>query len=440
MKNMRKITAIGLIMVLLMLSLSGSAFASSFGFGQSATIEPGTVFDEKGVRIDVVSLDYTGSGTVLTANIHNGTSTEINVLGGAVGYCVYSINGYMVGGGYVNEDIPADESAEVTMRFDDLTLRVLGIDEIASIEIGFRIEDENDNEMATGPIKIFTSAHDGFDYSRNTYREYISGSSFERDTGAKRISFNEEILAEGNGVAITSWGLFENVDGDLVLMLETKNSGAVEANLHGTGFCINGLKVYSGSVCYENMNPGATSICTLVLSNMLDENLADLFDIDEIENVSFTAQVYDNNYSEIIPAFQMFFPVTGDGNNFNAEGTELYNANGVRLVYKTMYNGASEYDDEIYAMFLVENSSGTDIDLRAEEVCLNGEDVAKNFFGDVADGYSSAVELILYSYSFEDHGIASAEDIETMTVNFKLRDTDYNTIDTFTVEVPVGSK
>ena len=435
---MRRHFALCLVFIFSLICLSSTALASSFGFGQSATIEAGTVFDEKGVRIDVVGLDYSGSGTTLSANVFNGTSTEINVLGGAVGYSVYSINGYMVSGGYVNEDIPANESALVTMRFDDMTLKMLGIEEIASIEFGFLIEDENDNEMATGPIKLLTSAHDGHDYTVNTYREYVTGSSFEKDMNAERISFTEEIIAEGEGVAIPSWGVFENTNGDLILMIEAVNSGSCEANLHGTDFCINGLKVYSGSVCYENMNPGTTAICTLNLTNMLDENLASMFDIEEIDNVSFTAQVYGDNYAEIIPPFQMFFPVNSEEKNFNTEGEELYNANGVRVVYKTIYDAASEYDDNIYAMFLVENNTGVDIDLRAENVYLNGEKVAANFFGGVADGYSSAVELILYSYSFEDYNIVTAGDIESMSIDFKIRDTDYNAIDVFTVEVPLA--
>ena len=437
---MRKAITTCLIILLSLMLFSFSAQASSFGFGQSATIEPGTVFDEKGVRIDVMDLSYSGSGATLTVNINNSTNTEINVLGGAVGYSVYSINGYMVSGGYVNEDIAVDESALVTIRFDNTTLQMLGIDEIASLEFGFRIEDTNDNYLYTGPIKLYTSAHEGYDYTQNTYRDYIRSSSFERDFGVECIRFVEETIAEGSGVSITSWGVFRNASGELVLMVEAKNTSDVTANLHGTNFCVNGLKIYSGSVCFENMNPGTTAICTMNLSNMIDENLAAMFEISEIDNVAFTVQAYDDNYVEFIPAVQLLFPVNNEDSSYSANGgIELYNANGVKIIYISMYNAASEYDDDIYAMFLVENNSGIDIDLRVEDVYLNGEadSVATNFFGDVTSGISSAVELHLYSYSFEDMGIATVDDIESMSVSFKIRDTEYNTIDVFTIDVPV---
>ena len=439
---MRKTITLCLIAFFSLILLSSTAYASSFGFGQTATIEPGTVFNEKGVRIDVINLSYTGSGVNLTVNINNGTNTEINVLGGAVGYSVYSINGYMVSGGYVNTDIAANESGLAIVHFDNNTLQMLGIDEIGTLEFGFRFKDTNDNYLYTGPIQIYTSVHDNYDYTRNTYRDYISSSDFEREFGVKCIRFAEETLAEGGGVEITSWGLFRNVSGDLVLMIEAKNSSDVTANLQGTDLCINGLIIYKGSVCFGNMNPNTTDICVINLStlldNILDEKIATMLGINEINNVSFSVQVYDNNYAELVPTVDLFFPINNEDSGFDTDGVELYNANGIRLIYKDTYNAESEYDDDIYTMILVENNSGTNIDLRVEDVYLNGEPdaVASSFFGEVPSGRSSAVKLHLYSYSFEDYGIVNAEDIEEMLVSFKLRDTKYNTIDTFTIAIP----
>ena len=132
-----------------------------------------------------------------------------------------------------------------------------------------------------------------------------------------------------------------------------------------------------------------------------------------------------------------FFTVNNNDAEFSTDGVELYNQNGVRVVYKEMYDGDSDYDDNIYSMFLIENHSGMDIDLKTESVMANEQKVATTFFGDVPDKCSSAVELELYSYSFEDYGISSVDDIVTLSIEFKLQDTEYNTIDEFVVEVPI---
>ena len=374
---------------------------------------------------------------MLTVEISNGTSQKISVLGGAAGYNVYSINGYMVSGGYVNEEIEPNDSETIHIQFDDSTLKMHGIEEIYILEIGFRFEDFNKNYQYTGPIKLYTSAYEEKNEYHNTYRDYISSPDFENDFGVECILFQEETLAEGNGVEIASWGIFSNSSGELMLLMEIVNSGEESVYLQGTDFCINGLKVYAGTACFENMNPGTTAICSMNLTSRLDEKIASLFDISEIGDVSFTVQVFDYSMEEIIVPTTLFFPVNNNDTEFSTDGVELYNQNGVRLVYKELYDSESNYDNEIYAMFMIENHSGIDIDLKDESVMVNGEKVSTTFFGDVPNACSSAAELILYSYSFEDYGISSLEDIVTMSIEFELRDTKYNTIDEFVVEVPI---
>lgn len=434
---MRRMIAFCFVMTMCLFTIISSALASTFGFGKEVTVQPGIVFDKNGVSIEIVDFSYKSSGAILTVKIHNNTNTEISVLGGAVGYDVYSVNRYMTGASYVNKNIEAKENLQIDIQFDDPALQLFGIDGIAELEFGFLLEDENDNELRTGPIKIHTSEHEGYNYSKNTYREYVSGSNFERDFGVECISFTEETLAKGNGVEVASWGVFRNINNELVLMIETKNNSDATVYLQGEGLCINGLKVSGTTLCYENMNPGCTSLCSINLTNLLEEKIATLFNIGEIDNVSFCAQVRDDNYKVIIPEFQMYFSINNANNSFNVNGVELYNDNGIRLVYLDMYGGKTKYDDGIYAMFFVENRSGKDIALDTENVYLNGERVAASFFGDVDNQECSAVELILYNYSFSKYNIEKTEDIKTMSIEFELRDTKYNTIDEFAVEVPI---
>lgn len=80
----------------------------------------------------------------------------------------------MVSNGYLNCDVANGKKTNDTISFSYDGLMLYGINEIADMEIGFDMSDDDYNHTYSGPRQVKTSAFDTHDYSKDCYQETIT--------------------------------------------------------------------------------------------------------------------------------------------------------------------------------------------------------------------------------------------------------------------------
>jgi len=107
----------------------------------------------------------------------------------------------------------------------------------------------------------------------------------------------------------------------------------------------------------------------------------------------------------------------------NDAGTELYNANGIRIVGKTV-------DEDSFwgtaILLYCENTSGKKVGISVEEMSINGFMMNPLFSTVVYDGKMALDEITVFSSDLEENGITTIEEVE---LKFHIYDADtYKTI------------
>lgn len=104
-------------------------------------------------------------------------------------------------------------------------------------------------------------------------------------------------------------------------------------------------------------------------------------------------------------------------------GTELYNADGIRIVGKTVDEN-SFWGTAI--LLYCENNSGKNVGISVEEMSINGFMMNPFYATTVYDGKMSIDEVTIFSSDLEENGIETIEEVE---LKFHIYDADsYSTI------------
>ena len=90
-------------------------------------------------------------------------------------------------------------------------------------------------------------------------------------------------------------------------------------------------------------------------------------------------------------------------------GTELYNADGIRIVGKTVDEN-SFWGTAI--LLYCENNSGKNVGINVDEMSINGFMMEPLFSTTLYDGKMSIDDITVFSSDLEENGIESIEDVE----------------------------
>lgn len=110
-------------------------------------------------------------------------------------------------------------------------------------------------------------------------------------------------------------------------------------------------------------------------------------------------------------------------------GTELYNANGVKIVGKTVDEN-SFWGTAI--LLYCENTSGKNVGISVDEMSVNGFMMSPFFATSVYDGKMSLDEITIFSEDLEANGIEAIEEVELRFHIF-----DFDTFDTIADSDPI---
>lgn len=228
------------------------------------SIEESVIFDQDGIKITAKSLDMTGFfGPEIKLLIENGSEKSVTVQSRNT-----SVNGYMIEP-MLSADVAAGKKANDTLTLTQSDLDAAGITTIADIELSFHIFDSEswDTIIDSDPIRIETSAADGFEYLYD-------------DSGD--LVYNE------NGVEIVVKGLSE--DGSWLgpsIVVYIKNTGDKNVTVQARDVSINDFMVEAVFSCDILSGKHAVDMISFMSSD-LEAN-----DINSIESVELSFHVYD---------------------------------------------------------------------------------------------------------------------------------------------------
>ncbi len=408
------------------------------------TIEETVLVDEKDVKITATGLNYNNYSAQLDLVLENNSAQDLSFSTGTLACNCNSVNGYMVDGLYFSTDIPAGKKSNESVSIGQDDLIMMGITDIADIELGFRISDDDyDDYLVTGPIQLKTSLAGSYDDSEDTYQTALNSGALSAALNYSVDQFSAEELYSEQGVRVVSEALITNRDGEQAILLEIENTSDRRVNVRTGQFRINGLQVQSGAWSSDDINAGKRRVLGLRLTSMLDSGYWDLFGITDIGSVDFTLGLTDPDGNLLCDGREVSIVIPGADASYSDAGDLAYSGNEIRIVAKGIVPDSLSYSDDIHVLFLVENGSPSDVnvDVGYDTLSVNGYMTSFIAFGgEIPAGWSRVMDVELMGYSLEENGIGEVADIADVEMTFEIRDRNYKTIAEPVVTIGEGGK
>ena len=406
-------------------------------FSKTATIEETVMIDENGVKITATGLKYTNYSVEVELNIENNSDNNLSFISGSAGYSCNSVNGYMTNDGYLNCEVAAGKKANdsISFSYDELTL--YGITDISDIEIGFYTSDDDYNYTYYTPRQIKTSIFELHDYSKNCYQETISSAAAMNTYNYDITYFSTDSLYNENSVKLLSSGIMVNRDGETALLVEFENTNDSMIDMSISDIAINGLMVNSSTWSSDAINPGKRCIIDIDLSSALDSEYWDIYGINEVSSVSISLKQYNADGDEITEEIPIEIAISKKTAEYDTNGKEVYNNNGLRIVAKTVMEDTSEYSSDMYILLLAENTGKNtlSIDDVYDSLSVNGYMTDYSYYSqEIKSGESAVIEIKLWESSLEKNNIGSVSDIKEVEIGFEIK-SGRDTIDEPTVTI-----
>ena len=399
-------------------------------FDPSATMEETVLFDEADVKITATGIKYTAYDVKLNLTIENNTDQNLSFYAGTLGYSFNSINGYMVDDGYLNTSVGSGKKSNETISFSVDELTLLGLTDIADITIGIRVTDDNYSEyLLTGPLQIKTSICDDYNYTEDTYHKAIMNSGLAKQLGFTVIHHSEDASLDKSGIRILSQALIANSSGDEALMVEVENTSEDTLYVSVSDIALNGLSVESGTWSVDLIGSGKRRVIALDLTSM--QSYPELLGFDEIGFVAYSVEVLDDEYDTMLKPQGVAFTVPGRTATFDASGEEVYQQDGIRIIAKGFAEDPLSFSDDLHVLLLVENNTSGSLrfDVNYKSLSVNGYMTNFLCFSEtVAPGSTGILDVELQSYSLEDNGITSLDDISEVEMTIEIKNDSYKTI------------
>lgn len=451
---MKKILLMLLAAVTLILSACGAG-TGQIGNPAGATVEPPEMFmikagieetvmvDKRGVKITATELSYTSYSAELELTIENNSGKDLSFLCNTLRYSCNSVNGYMINDGYLNTDVPDGETVYEVISFSADELLALGITDIADIEIGFDVVDEDyDSYLRTGPIQVTTSMADICDYSADTYQTAMTSGWLTRAYNLTLNHFAKETLYDQNSVMAVSAALITDEDGGKYLFAEFENTSPDQIYVTTSDFFLNGLQIEGSRWSSDFINAGKRRVLILSLTSMLDSACWDLFGITDIADIVFSVGLRNENYNELCSEEELRVAVAKTNSSYDSTGEVLYKENDIRIIYKGLAEDSFAYSDDIHVLFLVENNCTEQIyvDTTDNTLSVNGQEVRCLCYGtEIMAGRSGILDVEIQGNSLTENGISDMADIASMELSVTAKNEDYRSLAKvlLTVEKPV---
>lgn len=397
------------------------------GFDKTTSIKETVLVDENGLKITATTLTFENYTVDLELNLENNGDKNLSITTGTLLYSANAINGYMIDDGYMNCDIAPGKKSIETISFDYDNLKVLGIDKIADIEIGFCVDEGDLNYTYPIPKPVLTSANSSYDYAADTYKQTIQSDTLKAMLDYSLI-FSEDKLYDKNGISIVSEALMTNSSGEKILMVEVENSTMDIFKVSVLNISLNGLEVQNGTWSNDTVGKGKRAVIGIELDNVVEEDYVDILGLKEIGSIGFELKISKDD--EEIDKTDINVPF--DGNvSYDASGDEVYNQNGIKAVYKGMVQDSSDYSNDIIILFLVENKSDKMVraDIKDGTLSMNGYMIDETCWGEtIGINKVALLEVTANDSSLEKCKITGIDDVTSAEITLNFKDDRYKDI------------
>lgn len=245
--------------------------------------------------------------------------------------------------------------------------------------------------------------------------------------GSAEASITEQVLYEENGIKITATGIEDDsIWGEGVKLL-IENSGDKNVGVGCKALIVNNYMItdlFSTSVA-------AGKKVNEVMYMSSDE--LEAAGIENIGQIEIYFHIYDDSSYETLWDVPCITLQTSEFDKMDVspqdDGFELYNEGGIRIVGK--YVDEKSFWGTAVLMY-IENNSGRNICVQADNMSVNGFMVTPIFSSTVYNGKMAIDDITLLSSDLEDNGITSVDNIE-LTFHIFDPDTFETIIDSDTV-------
>lgn len=407
------------------------------GFDTSYNIEETVLVDENDVKITATGLTYTDYAVEVNLLLENNSDKNLSIYTGSIGYSPNAVNGYMLGG-YMNAEVAAGKKTNETISYDFNELAVYGITKIADLQIGFAIKDEEYEGFETGPRQVKTAAADSYDYSLDTYAESVKGGIAESIFDYEVNYFAEDVLYEQNDVSVVSQALMTNKDGEQAVFLEVVNDSEETVYVAGSSISLNGLIVSGRNRVVEMICPGMRKVIQVSVESLIDAEYLELLGISEIGNMSVNLALKDVDLNVIAESQEISIAFSENVPMFEAEGTEVFNSEGIRVVSKGIVEDSEEYADYVYMILLAENATDESVrfNVAYNSLSVNGfmlDEISDPM--DILPGKEAFIDIWVRAEDLEVNGITAIEDITEAEFGMEVQDEGYDMVAEATVKI-----
>ena len=226
------------------------------------------------------------------------------------------------------------------------------------------------------------------------------------DQASADESINEQVLVDQDGIKITATEyVTDSVWGDGIKLLVENNSDK-DYTIGCDALIVNDYMIKD--LFSADVAAGKKSNEIMYLSSTELKAAG----IDTVGKVEMYFHAYDSNWDKL---FQNVYSEieTSEFANMdttpNDEGQELYNANGVRIVGKTVDEN-SFWGTAI--LLYIENTSGQNVGINVDNMSINGYMMSPLFSTTVYDGKKAIDDITILSSDLEANGITSVDQVE----------------------------
>lgn len=219
-------------------------------------------------------------------------------------------------------------------------------------------------------------------------------------------SINEQVLVDQDGIKITATEyVTDSIWGDgIKLMVE--NNSTKDYIIGCDALIVNDYMITD--LFSADVAAGKKSNEVMYLSSTELKAAG----IDTVGQIEMYFHAYDSNWDNLFKNVYSKLETSEFANmdtTPNDEGQELYNANGVRIVGKTVDEN-SFWGTAI--LLYIENTSGQNVGINVDNMSINGYMMTPLFSTTVYDGKKSIDDITIMSSDLEANGITSVDQVE----------------------------
>lgn len=243
----------------------------------------------------------------------------------------------------------------------------------------------------------------------------------DKNESESTVTIEEQVLFEQDGIVVTAKEyVTDRIWGDGIKLLIENNSDK-DVTVGCSALIVNNYMI--SDLFVAGVAAGKKANEVMYLSS---EELK-VAGIDSVGQIEVYFHVYDTDtYDTLFDTEGIMLQTSANeymDTTPNDVGMELYNADGIRIVGKTVDEN-SFWGTAI--LLYCENSSGKNISISVEEMSVNGFMMNPLFTTTIYDGKMAVEDITVFSSDLEENGIEKIEDVE---LKFHIYDAEtYDTI------------